>query len=373
MRGLVSTTERRVCKTNLVIVFLLCGILAVQSQPQKVLYYVKNHSSQCPNDTKYATCHSFEWYFKNFSTWCKSNTEMLFQEGVHYLNTFINVNNCHNFTMSGIGSNTWNSNGLPQPPSQIKCKGSNSGLHFFNSTRISVHNLEFESCGGSPLLKNANMQHVRVTSSLTFVSVEGMNIDHVVIRNASGYALYTKNIVGTNKVENSTFLYANNHSSHIWSSNAMFWFEGDSRHMASTILTVHSSWFLYGRSCNCNYTAGGLNVHMNSNTNVQVILYNVTAKGNTGNIAMFLVDNAFSSNSSIVINHSHILDGRGYKGGGLRFSSHQGHKDSLRVFNQITHHILTVVNSVFKNNSAKKTGGAIYACSILWQWHQSKL
>ena len=206
---------------------------------------------------------------------------MLFQEGVHYLNTFIDMSNCHNFTMSGNGSNTWMSNGLPQPSSQIKCNGTpNSGLYFYNSTKICVHNLEFESCGGSPPLKNAHMQHGRVTSSLTFASVEGMNVDHVVIRNASGYALYTINIIGANKVESSTFLYATSHSMDIWSGNAMFWFEGDSQHVDNTTLTVHSSWFLYGESCNCNFTAGGLNVHINSNTDVQVTLYNVTARGN---------------------------------------------------------------------------------------------
>ena len=63
---------------------LFCSSIPVQSQPR--FLYVKAHDShqQCPNNTAYAMCSTFDWYCKNFSTWCKSNTVMLFEEGHHY-------------------------------------------------------------------------------------------------------------------------------------------------------------------------------------------------------------------------------------------------------------------------------------------------
>ena len=49
-----------------------------------------------------------------------------------------------------------------------------------------------------------------------------------------------------------------------------------------------------------------------------IIIFNVTAQGNSetnGNLVLYLIDYAKGSSSSVVINRSRIVDGRGEKDG----------------------------------------------------------
>ena len=205
---MLSLELRAVFFANLCFI-LFCSSTSAQGQPR--LLYVKTYNShlQCPNNTAYAKCCTFDWYCKNFSYWCKENTVMLFEEGHHILDSFVDVRDCHNFTMKGTGHN---SIGLHENSSKIVCKGThNSGLNFSFSTNIQIQNLEFESCGGSHFLKNNREHHVQVTSCLAFISIENMSIDQVVIRNAFGYTLFARNTNGIIKVTKSAFIQAKKH------------------------------------------------------------------------------------------------------------------------------------------------------------------
>ena len=336
---------------------LFCSCLVIQSQPQ-IICVKANDSCQCPNNIKYAMCQTFSWYIKNSSAWFKTNTVMLFQEGVHSLDAFIEVHNCDNFNMSGYGRAPQSSNGLPKPSSRIRCNGApKSGLYFSHSTNISVHNLEFESCGGTYYVKKEH--HLNFASSLAFSFVQDMSLDQVVISDAMGYALLTSNIYGTNKVENSAFLHSRKHPYAKGSGNAKFWFVDD---CPKSDLFVTSSWFMYGRNNKSSNAAGGLNVYMNCSIGVHVTIFNVTTRGNSGtngNLALYLVDYATGSGSSIVINHSRIMDGRGIKGGGLRFWSHHN-RQTRECFTLNVHQIFTIIDTTFHNNSVDQTGGAMY-------------
>ena len=141
------------------------------------------------------------------------------------------------------------------------------------------------------------------------------------------------------------------------SGNANFLFSEEFVTM-KTVLVVNSSLFVYGKN---DHTAGGLNLHIHC-TNIHVIIVNITAQGNIGhyggNLALYLITFTVNS-SSIVINNSRITDGRAKKGAGLRFWSKQN-QNSEESIPHIVHHTLHISKSLFKDNFAYSTGGAIY-------------
>lgn len=274
--------------------------IIVQSWPQS-LYYVKTLGSQCPNNITYAECKTLDWYYENMSNWSKKDAMLLFQEGIHSLDGFFMVNYSNKLTMSGLGNISQSDNGLPEPTTKINC-ALNSGLYFSRSAGILVHNLHLESCGG--LFHFDRKHHVQISAALAFVLVQDVNISQVVVNNSKGYGLFTFNIKGKNLVQNSAFLHAKMHPNVSESGNAKISFQG---HLCETSLLLTSSWFMYGENNQSSLTAGGLNMFINSSIPVHIIIFNITAQGNSGtngNLALYLVDYAIGNaiGSSVVIN-----------------------------------------------------------------------
>ena len=118
----------------------LCSIgsCQVNQNQQQILYVKRINISQCPIDINITECQKLDTIVT-----VASNTNILFEEGLHMLNNTIVVDNCHNFTISGEGSALHSKDGLPQPTSKIYCdKTSSVGLFFSNSSNISIKNLE---------------------------------------------------------------------------------------------------------------------------------------------------------------------------------------------------------------------------------------
>ena len=271
---------------------LLVGVLCFSSQvvhtQQTILFVKTNSGSSCSDDVQISECRTLDWYSNNSNSSFTSNTEMLFQAGIHSLSIFIKVNNCHNFTMTGNGSALHNSDGQPQPTSIVYCTGSYntmSGLYFSNSSNIHVHNLEFRFCSGLYTMKDSLHQFA---GSLIFNSVKDISLDQVVVSNAIGYGLHTSNIFGTNRVLDSAFSHASKHPTINNSGNAHFYFD---KHFSSshTVLVVKLSWFTYGES---EGAAGGLSVYIHC-PSVHVAIVNITTKRNVGanggNLALSLI------------------------------------------------------------------------------------
>ena len=95
-------------------------------------------------------------------------------------------------------------------------------------------------------------------------------------------------------------------------------------------------------------------------TNIQVSLVNITAQGNTGqyggNLAISVSE---TIDSRILINKSRIVDGRADKGGGLRFWYTQSPGMEWMTSNKVQD-ILSMHDTLFQNNSAEVTAGAIF-------------
>ena len=345
-----------------VTLLLLCSVAIPTFQyPQQILYVQRSNNSQCPADIQITECQTLDWFIEHFNTSFTSNTKMLFEEGRHTLKNSIIVNTCHNFIMIGNGSAEYSSDGLPQPTSRIHCdEASSAGFFFLNSSNISIKNLELKFCSGLNTYHNWH----NISASLIFDSVQNISLDQVVVSNAKGHALYTKDIFDSNYVVNSAFLNSSKHQTFSQSGNARFNFSAHVQH-SFTSLVLNSSWFMYGETSVNHSVAGGLIIDIDC-LNIHVTLVNVTAKGNTGglggNVAIFLI--IFNVNSSsIVIKNSHIIDGYASKGGGLAFWSKQSY--TFINYNTFEKHsfdrnILTICDTVFYKNSALNSSGAMY-------------
>ena len=330
----------------------------VHSQPG-VLYVTADNGLPCPHGIPITQCNTLDWYSHNIDISFTSNTEMVFLSGTHSLETFIEVTNCHNFTMTGNGSASHTSDGLPQPTSWINCHGAfRSGLFFINSSEIYVTNLGLDSCSGKATFE----RHFTVSIALAFDRVSNIILYQVLINNTKGFGLHCDNIFGDIQVMESVFINARGDSrSHVYGGNARFWFGSPCLDFKSN-LVIDTTWFLYGEETAHDhyYNASGLQVLIFCR-GVHVMINNITADENRGynggNLALSLTD--FGSDvSTITINNSRILNGRALKGGGIRFWS-QIESNTENIHNtQVS--ILNIINSNFYNNVANLTGGAVY-------------
>ena len=318
-----------------------------------------NDNSTCPPGVPSSRCRTLYWYSHNINVSFTSNTKMVFLEGRHVLETFVEVPNCHNFTMSGNESVSINHDGLPQSTSWIECSpasGSRSGLIFINSSAINIFNLGLDYCGG-----NVNLGHnFSVHVALAFDRVGDLVIRQVVINNTIGFGLHCDNIFGNILLIDSVFMNARgDKGAHIFGGNVRFWF-GSPCLDDKTQLIINSTWFLYGRELQTNhyYNASGLQIFIYCR-GIHVQMNNITARGNRGinggNLALSLTDFGFNV-STITINNSNFEEGQASKGGGIRFWSQI--ETMVENFENIS--ILTISHSRFNNNVANITGGAIY-------------
>ena len=335
--------------------FAACQV--VYSHPE-VLYVKADNSPPCPHSIQ---CNTLDWYSHNIDISFTSNTKMVFLNGTHSLETFIEVTNCHNFTMIGYGNALHRSDGLLQPTSWINCHGAfGSGLFFLNSSEIHIINLGLDSCSGKATFEHNFTEYI----ALAFDRVSDIFLYQVLINNTKGFGLHCNNIFGDIQVMESVFMHAHgDKGSHVYGGNARFWFGCPCLHFESNLM-IDTTWFLYGKEITTAYhfyNASGLQVLIFCR-GVHVMMNNITADGNRGvyyggNLALSLTD--FGSNvSTITINNSRILNGWALKGGGIRFWS-QIESDTESERN--THvSILNITNSIFYNNHADIIGGAIY-------------
>ena len=234
-----------------------------------------------------------DWYSNNSTAAFTSNTELLFQEGIHSLHEFINISNCHNFTMAGNGSVWHDSNGLPHPTSIISCLGtsdSDTELFIYNSSNIKIYNLEVRLCTGNYALMN----NFHYAGSLSFHFGYNITLHQIVVNKTVGYGLHVINTHGEVKVQDSAFLYAVPKYHELTSSeNANFLLDEE----ITTSLVLNTCWFMY----------------VIRQANVQATLLNITTQGNTGyyggNLAIYVTE---TESSTIVIKHSHVLDAKAH-------------------------------------------------------------
>ena len=300
----VFTTQKQILRPTAMAMFQQIMFLLTLLQLCLIPQSICGHQQQIlcvqasGSSTSSSECKTLmDWYSNNSTAAFTSNTELLFQEGFHSLHEFINISNCHNFTMAGHGSAQHNINGLPQLTSIISCKGasdSDTGLSISNSSNISIHNLEFRFCTGKYTLE----KNYHYSGSLILHFGYNITLHQVVVNKTIGYGLHVINIHGEIKVQDSAFLYTSPHHSKLNSSgNANFFFDEE----ITTSLVLNTCWFMYERDYRA---ASGIKIFI-CHANVQVTLLNVTAQGNTGNyggnLAIFVTETEVAQLLSIKV------------------------------------------------------------------------
>ena len=349
-------------------VLLSLSFLFAVLHSQPVFYVKVDDNSICPSGVPDSQCKTLYWYSHNINASFISNATMVFLKGRHLLETFVEVANCHNFTITGTETASIGHDGQPHPTSWIDCSrasGSRTGLFFTNSDTINIFSLGIDSCGGKLNLK----KNFSIYVAFAFEEVADLVLERVIINNTKGFGLHCDNIFGNVIMVDSVFMNARgNKQAHIFGGNVRFWF-GSPCSEVETQLTINRTWFLYGRETQkfnghyCN--ASGLQVLIYC-PGVYIRLNNITAKGNRGinggNLALSLTDFGFNV-SRVIINNSDFEEGQASKGGGIRLWCQietKIERNETKVENFETVSILTISHSRFYNNIANITGGAMY-------------
>ncbi len=152
-------------------------------------YCVGEENINC-NSTglKCKECRSLMWYVNRIEDISISNSRIFFLSGHHYLNsndTFeavLNVSSIVNITLQGNQST-------------VTCKGKQTGLVFYNSSDITIINLEFNNCGTNV---NSSLQ-----TSIFFELCSYLELYEVTIRNSKGYGLYMNSTYGNITINSS--------------------------------------------------------------------------------------------------------------------------------------------------------------------------
>ena len=350
---------------KIILSFLACFVLFVVCQvdesQSRVLYVKVNDSSPCPHGIPRIRCQTLDKYIQNINTSFTSNTTLNFLDGHHSLITFLQVTNCQNFSLIGVGGTVLDqTSGLVYPSSWIGCSGTTkSGVIFINSSDIHISNIGFDSCGAVATLEHKFTVHI----ALAFDYVINLTLHKVVVNNSIGFGLHCDNVFGKIQLKDSVFTNARGDSKlQVYGGNTRFWF-GAPCFNSTTNLMINNSWFMYGNEVsNKHHNASGLQVLIFC-PKIHVIVNNITAYGNKGinggNLALCL--KYFDPEiSTITIRNSDISNGLAVKGGGIRFwsqietSIENSHNKNLNTS------ILTIENSTFSNNVANITGGAMY-------------
>ena len=336
--------------------------LAIETYPgiastSQLLYVVAFSNSQCPPEISTSQCHTLDWYTQNKGTTFKSNTTMIFLEGEHFLNSFIEVSNCDNFTMYAYGSVVSHYD-LSQPSSWISCSSdSKSGFLFMNSSNIHITGLGLDSCSGV-------VTSLNIYVALAFFQVKHISLNQVVVNNTKGFGLYCLSVFGQIMVKESVFANSKGResdTSKIHGGNAQFWFGIPCYNYNSDVVMDHS-WFMHGNNTAdefCN--ASGLQVFIGC-PKINVTMDGISVIGNKGinggNLGLSLADYG-SDTSTITIRNCNISNGWATKGGGIGFWYCIDFIGSEDIYKNVP--ILTISNSSFSNNMANASaGGAIH-------------
>lgn len=302
-----------------------------------------------------------------------SDTAVTFLGGSHTLNTTCEFRNVKNFTLGGENDSKVT----------IHCsQEDHSGFRFLNVSTVELSGIELIGCGfaWNITYKDFDGLTSEVLSALVIINGSNVTLRNVTVMNAKSVGIYVYNVAGNVVIDSCEVVNALSDKKNTMSGNVIAY---DNHTTASTNLYIVRSQF-----ANSGYTniTGGCSLFKTTSYSCGLALFFGSSKltavisktklyGNSGcnggNMALLIFD--YSRNSQIpmiTIDSTSFTNGSAYIGGGLYVSfedsfsdyeverSDSLHQDFLRV--------LSVTNSVFRNNYAERIGGGIYI-----QWKQS--
>ena len=343
---------------------VMCTAVNLQVAHSCVVYVTPNDTTPCPKSNADSSCHTLNWYGGNGSERLLSDdTVVILLKGTHSLNSTICIKNRKNLTITGeAGYTSLLTDGKDQTPSRmswINCTSSDTGIVFLNSKNIHITNLGFDSCGGNVAF-NSDTSNLNMSAALLFGLSYNVSIVRVTINNTYGYGVHMSCVFGNIRINDSILVRASKARDGKLGGNARFWFGKNSNceHQCNrkyTNLVIFRSSFMLGLK-------GSIGIEIVIDCpHVYALMSKVYAVNNTGgNVALNLTNFNVYAPSMIHIMNSIINGGRANTGGGIRFwSRHKEHTHENCSAN--THStLLTVSDTDFSFNSAKKHGGGVY-------------
>ena len=286
----------------------------------------------------------------------QENTTFLFLDGLHVLTDNITIGVVHTDSVSLLGNYTVENSSAPE----ILCYDE-AGFLFKNSSNIVIQHLTFTRCGHWFTFMVLEGQ-----ATLGFYNVINVSVLDTTVRNSTGYGLYALCAMGDVEVAHSVFAF-NKGTEDYDGGNVGFLYQNCMDIGKSSLLTIHSTQFLYGYSDHINPLATGLSIFLWS-SDVNVDIHNITAVGNSaghiptgGNIAIFLRNRTNIISNWIEVRNSYIVNGNAYFGGGMYVSildtpAFDARPTGMTTFSNnvpvMVPETITIANTTFVNNSA---------------------
>ena len=322
--------------------------------------YVKpiNSTGRCPTSNA-SQCQTFASYVQSGYKYFHSNTTFIFLPGVHPLNKTAQICNVLNISLVS---------GEPifeQQSPAILCQSSpgaaESGLHFCNATGVQIRNLKVSSCGHNVTCRNSTTQ-----AALSLCNVTDMIVSNVVVGYSLGQGLFGWNVFGRSLITQSVFT-NNSGTASSFGGNIAFTYKYCCHKdtIQSSVLTINSSFLLYGKSSHKNPLASGLMIFLWC-TNIYVNIDNVTAIRNDalgvsvgGNMGIVFRNRTHLIENMVVINNCYIVEGYAAIGGGIFVSFEEVPSNTNNAKCDYTQQ-LRIKDTAFIGNHATLEGGGLY-------------
>ena len=321
--------------------------------------------TSCPSGKEAVTCGILE----NFTNSITNNTEVVFSPGKHYLNSDFNIQNKTNISLRGADDTATIQCTHHQPVS----------LHIERSSLISISNITINGCGrhgindtdnvtySSP---SANYDKCTISTDLSktyaaifFDHVLNISISHVTVNNTNGYGVYMQNCYGYIKISFSQFLTSRGGQTYNGGNLYVSWHYCYDNEV-QTRLEILNSDITYGLSSTNSFkykivTASG--IHICSFCPATLVSINKCRVFGNYNGSLYIFMQSYASYQwRVLIENTNISNGIAYEGAGMQFTSWLNFHDYKRCnISSVGRNYFLINNSVFSNNSASNSGGAV--------------
>ena len=325
-----------------------CGVLGeVTSKCRCVKPAFQNTSNPCGS----GECYLLMDYVKfpgNFS----NNTIFIFLSGNHSLSGVrLNISHVSNLTLRGYDGR--------RPV--VQCSGQFAGVHFEYAVDLKISDLQFQDCR---FYNNNNYSQAILMQYITNLTIHNMSVYDSV-----GYGVYILNLRGRSHIVNTLISRSQNKSGCFGGNIRIFYNETDST-SSHSLLIVNSSFtngFIpYHRCSRHEAYASGLHISLSTTNIINLTLRNVTlsesVSRNGGNLAVTYEHLTKSINwtSLVILDNCTLSDGSALLGGGLYLVISVQKLPTVNVSHQKFSDIVTINNTILKNNRADIVGGGLY-------------
>ena len=296
-------------------------------------------------------CHSLMDYVHfpgNFS----NNTIFIFLPGNHSLSgAVLSISHIANLTLTGYNGR--------KPV--VQCSGPFAGVKFEDVLDINISDLQFQNCSFYHNNSYSQAIVVRYATNLT--------IRNLSVYDSAGYGVQIFNLRGKSQIINTIISRSSNTSGCSGGNIRIIYYETDSTSSYSLLIlnsSFTSGYIPYHHCSRHEAFASGLHLSFFTTNIINVTLRNVILSGSIsrsgGNMAVIFegLTSNINQTSSVTIDNCTLSHGSALNGGGLYLTVQVGQSQVVNASYLQFSDIITINNTIFKNNTAYLVGGGLY-------------